>query len=401
MSDELIQWLDRSLTSGRICVAKRLAGNDTLATGSHQAGPYLPKNVVFLVCPEIDDKGSLNPKSPVVAHIDSHGQDARPTLTYYNNRFAGPVPGTRNETRLTGFGGQSSALLDPENTGAAAVFSFEIGAKPNGVQCRIWVSKSLAEEEIIEQVFGTLEPGRTATWPEDWTGAELSPCWLSPSSMPAHWLTRFPSAAEIVAKSVELRAAKRLPCDQRLMHRRECEYEIFRSVEHALEMPTISQGFATMEQFLEKAQTLLQRRKSRSGRSLELQTRAIFLEENLREDADFTHQPVSEGDKRPDFLFPSQAAYQDPSFPAERLTMLAVKTTCRDRWRQVTSEADRIGTKHLLTLQEGVSIAQFQEMKAAKVQLVVPAPLVTKYPKEVRPELVTLSQFIGQLKQPL
>lgn len=399
MSDELIQWLDRYLVNGRICVAKRLAGNDTLATGSHQAGPYLPKNVVFRVCPKLDDKASLNPKSSVVARIDSHGQDASPTITYYNNRFAGPVPGTRNETRLTGFGGHKSALLDPENTGAAAVFSFGIEPESSGVQCRIWVSRSLAEDELIEQVFGTLEPGRTATWPEDWSDTEVSPCWLTPSSMPAHWLTRFPSAAEIVAKSVELRAAKRLPCDQRLMQRRDCEFEIFRSVEHALEMPTISQGFATMEQFLEKAQTLLQRRKSRSGRSLELQTRAIFLEENLRENTDFTHQPVSEGDKRPDFLFPSQEAYQNPSFPAERLRMLAVKTTCRDRWRQVTSEADRIETKHLLTLQEGVSITQFQEMKAAKVQLVVPAPLVIKYPKEVRPELITLSQFIGEIRQ--
>ena len=32
--------------------------------------------------------------------------------------------------------------------------------------------------------------------------------------------------------------------------------------------------------------------------------------------------------------------------------MLAVKTTCKDPWRQILTEADHIGTKHLLTQQE-------------------------------------------------
>jgi hypothetical protein len=63
--------------------------------------------------------------------------------------------------------------------------------------------------------------------------------------------------------------------------------------------------------------------------------------------------------------------------------MLAVKTTCRDRWRQILNEADRIGTKHLLTLQEGVSENQYQEMAQAHVRLFVPEPLMIRYPKKV------------------
>ena len=48
--------------------------------------------------------------------------------------------------------------------------------------------------------------------------------------------------------------------------------------------------------------------------------------------------------------------------------MLAAKTTCKDRWRQIINEADRIKLKHLITLQEGVSEAQFREMQEAGVQ---------------------------------
>jgi hypothetical protein len=78
--------------------------------------------------------------------------------------------------------------------------------------------------------------------------------------------------------------------------------------------------------------------------------------------------------------------------------MLAVKTTCRDRWRQILSEADRIPEKHLLTLQEGVSEAQFREMTGAGVQLVVPAGLTDKFPKTIQPHLQTLESFIRDVR---
>ena len=85
-------------------------------------------------------------------------------------------------------------------------------------------------------------------------------------------------------------------------------------------------------------------------------------------------------------------------FPAHKLRMLAAKTTCKDRWRQVINEAERIETKHLLTLQEGISVGQFKEMTEAKVQLVVPLPLVQAYPKSVQPHLQTLAGFIAELQ---
>jgi len=197
---------------------------------------------------------------------------------------------------------------------------------------------------------------------------------------------------------VTSRKLDRLSADERLLRRRECEFQIYQSVEEAIELPHIKVGFTTIDDFMRRAQTILQRRKARSGRSLELHTREILIEERLEENRQFSHQPESDPGKKPDFLFPSQEAYKDPSFPVERLRMLAVKTTCRDRWRQVIQEAERIPRKHLLTLQEGVSEAQFKEMQAAQVQLVVPKGLVKAFPKSVQPQLQTLSQFISEVR---
>ncbi|WP_267493040.1 type II restriction endonuclease, partial [Klebsiella pneumoniae] len=52
---------------------------------------------------------------------------------------------------------------------------------------------------------------------------------------------------------------------------------------------------------------------------------------------------------------------------------------------------------HLFTLQEGVSLAQYREMRESGVRLVVPSSLHKKYPEAVRAELMTLGAFIAEL----
>ena len=58
----------------------------------------------------------------------------------------------------------------------------------------------------------------------------------------------------------------------------------------------------------------------------------------------------------------------------------------------------RIPVTHLLTLQEGVSEAQFREMTQANVQLVVPEPLIAKFPSSIRADIQTLESFPGDLR---
>lgn len=325
------------------------------------------------------------------------------TATWYNNKHTKP-DGTRDETRITGWGGGASALLDADSTGALAVFVFSAVADANDTTTlHVWVCEGY-QDEVIEDLVGPVEPKQSVIWRPGEAGdlfprrLSASSCVLRPSDMPADWLVRFPSAADIVHKTVALRPLQSQTPDDRLIRRRKCEFEIFQSVEEALEGPKVKDGFASLPSFLSLAQTILQRRKSRSGRSLELHAREIFLEEGLVENRQFSHGAKSEGDKKPDFLFPSAAAYADNAFPAERLRMLAAKTTARDRWRQVLNEADRIPAKHLLTLQEGVSENQFAEMQAARLQLVVPTDLVSAYPKAIRPHLMTLERFICDVR---
>jgi hypothetical protein len=254
---DLIGWMDENTGKDIVWYVKRLSANDTLACGSHQAGPYIPKAFLFHVFPLLNHPEEENPYIWFDLYIDSHSQEKiTAKAVWYNNSLRG---GSRNEARLTNLGGQKSALLDSESTGSLAVFAFH-------------------KDTSVGTIF------------------------------------------------------------------------------------------------------------------------QIFIEENLRQDIDFQYQIESESGKKPDFLFPNGAAYKNENFSSDKLRMLAVKTTCKDRWRQILNEAARIPQKHLLTLQKGVSVNQFREMQEANVCLIVPEPLISYYPEAVRPHLQTLEDFIREVR---
>jgi hypothetical protein len=413
---DLASWIDQWARPGTVWFTKRLSGNDTLANGSHQAGPYIPKEFLFEVFPQINQPEKENPDDTFALYVDSHPDYKEIRVVWYNNRvrknpLTGKPFGTRNETRLTNFGGQESALLNPDSTGALAVFVFVIDQQDAAQECHVWVCDNELEEELVESHIGPVEPRQFVVWRPGFSTMSLataylttiSPagpasCRLPPGDIPPAWLTKFPTGEEIVQKTRELRPDSTLAVDDRLLRRRACEFEVFKSVEEAFYTPKVASGFPSLEAFLSLAQTILQSRKSRSGKSLEFHARDIFKEEALVPETNFSHGPLIEGTKRPDFLFPSAAMYNDGSFPKERLRMLAAKTTCKDRWRQVINEADRIDIKHLLTLQEGVSENQFREMVDAKVKLVVPSKLHDHYPDSVKPHLITLESFIAEVR---
>ena len=114
-------WLTEFARHDRVWYAKRLSGNDTLANGSHQAGPYIPKDFLSSRFPSLNRPELLNPDVWFEVFIDSHSVQQTVRAVWYNNSLRG---GTRNESRLTNFGGISSPLLDPENTGALVIFAF-------------------------------------------------------------------------------------------------------------------------------------------------------------------------------------------------------------------------------------------------------------------------------------
>jgi len=94
-------------------------------------------------------------------------------------------------------------------------------------------------------------------------------------------------------------------------------------------------------------------------------------------------------------VFPGGGEYHDPTFPTAKLTMLASKTTTKDRWRQIVKEADRISEKHLITLEPSLSEGQTQQMAESKVRLVVPQFLAGNYTSRQRSWIVPMEDFTG------
>jgi hypothetical protein len=177
------------------------------------------------------------------------------------------------------------------------------------------------------------------------------------------------------------------------------EEQLFRRIERKIVAERILGGFksadgADVDGFLSFSLSVQNRRKARAGQALENHLEAIFIAHKL------IHRRgvVTENRSKPDFLFPGPAQYHDPSFPTSRLTMLGAKSTAKDRWRQVLSEADRIADKHLLTLEPGISENQTREMQAKSLQLVVPGSLHSTYRAEQRIWLMQVADFLALVR---
>ncbi len=132
--------------------------------------------------------------------------------------------------------------------------------------------------------------------------------------IPAAWHGQFPIAQELVAESVRRVPDDGSGIDRLLIRRRDTEFDLFRQLEDAVALPRIREGFHSLDEFIQFAGSLTNRRKARSGRSLELQVVELLQRQGVH----FEHGAVIEGGKRPDFLFPSVRAYEDPSTPAEQ-----------------------------------------------------------------------------------
>lgn len=183
--------------------------------------------------------------------------------------------------------------------------------------------------------------------------------------------------------------------DEVLMAWLEREEILFRTLEKHIIGERLTQGFnGDVDGFISFSLSVQNRRKSRAGLALENHIEMIFQESKIQ----YTRTPVTENKSKPDFIFPGQSQYHDPKFSVKKLTMLGVKSTCKDRWRQVLSEADRIEHKHLLTLEAAISESQTTEMKSKNLQLILPKTLHQTYLASQQTWLMTVSEFIAYLR---
>jgi restriction endonuclease EcoRII-like protein len=408
-----------ALETGRV-VLKFISPNDAGVTKSHQAGFHLPKNQWGLFSPhppvKITDLDSDNPKS----HVQVFWQNNLVTdsvVTWYGKH-------TRSEYRLTCFGkgfpfrgekivgsllvlvAESHATFrayvldnDDDIEDVQTTLGCDIGADNSGLASEGTAGDKgrrfalVTTERHQENLFNSAQSvvkKRTAH-------SDVQACLSEQFSLYASGIDDYPKTNEMSRVTQEAVAhcvsdLMQKMYDERLRILVDAEFELFQIIEQRLDSGVLKEQFEVVGDWLKAAMKLMQRRKSRGGRSLEHQV------EFLLEQAGITFDSQASGiDGKPDIIIPGEMQYHDESCPVERICMLGVKRTCKDRWRQILTEAPRLSKRHLLTLQPSISGNQLHDMAAAGVTLVVPKDLHKKgYPESSRNgiELLSVEQFI-------
>lgn len=364
-----------------------ITANDTGKNGSHQSGFYIPKCAAPLLFEEPGIKGINKDKAVEIKWQNDFITQSR--FIYYGQ-------GTRNEYRITRLG-KGFPFFEEDNVGDLLIL-----AKHNADFYYGFILQSDDDIDTFLAYFN-LSPDATNQLINlsHTTSAETSLMYGIQQAI-SHYddfprtedMARF--AREIYNQAYHIsNQAVCLNPDLHLMKWIETEFSLFRGFEEKIYSQVYSRPFANCQDLISFSNVILNRRKSRAGKSLEHHLANIFTVAKLR----FEEQVVTEDNKRPDFIFPGGEAYRDLMFPADNLVFLGAKTTCKDRWRQVLNEANRIETKYLFTCQQGISKNQLREMRHEKVRLVVPANYRNSFDKEYRDEIETLASFISIVKE--
>lgn len=358
---------------------KYISANDTGSTGAHQAGFYMPKDIWPLFFKKPGQKGE---------NKDSWVKIRWSNRIETDSRFIWYGKGTRSEYRLTnGF-----TFLEDENVGDILIL---IKKEEDFFNAYL-----LNTEDEIDAFLGAFNLSPNDAYklqiPSKKYESDLSDLFIE-------WIASlkvdFPESKIISAKAREFanRAMNRSNAnyDNVLLSWIDTEYSLFKYIENDRYKEYIIKPFDSVESLVMTANSILNRRKSRAGHSLENHLSYIFNENMIP----YSAQAVTEQNKKPDFIFPDIELYRKITFPGNEMTFLAVKTTCKDRWRQILNEADKIEVKYLFTLQQGISSKQLDEMDKYNVRLVVPEKYKKDYPKDFIPKIMNLHGYIDYLKQ--
>ncbi|MBQ8456229.1 MAG: restriction endonuclease [Prevotella sp.] len=384
---ELLDLSIETVKRAKTSFCRFITGNDAGTTGSHQAGFYIPKNAAPLLFGTECKRGENKEKWVTIKWQNDIETTSR--FIYYGQK-------TRNEYRITRFG-KNFEFLQDKYVGSLIIIA--------EIDVDYYKAFVLESEDDIESFLSYFNLSTEQTNQIiDLTQARDEGDMLRLAIMERiKDLQEFPMTYEMgkMAQDIYNRLNNVTPeqirktPDKILMSWYSAEWELFRSLEEKVYKPVYTQPFADCQSLIDFSNKILNRRKSRAGKSLEHHLSAIFNAEDLV----FEEQAVTEENKKPDFLFPNSECYHNFEFPAEDLTVLGAKTTCKDRWRQVTTEADRVDEKYLFTLQPGISRNQLKEMASEKVLLVVPEDHIQTFPKEYQGSLNTLSGFINLVRQ--
>ena len=384
--DEILSLAIQSVTQSKGAFCRFLSANDTHATGGHQYGFLLPIAAYPIIFNQDKVKGENKDKTVKIRWQNDLETESR--LTYYGK--------AKNELRITRFGNDFPFFAE-EHVGDLLIIAKQTDDDYEGY--------ILSTEDDIDTFMSHFN--LSADRPNQIIDVVNKQCESNTLQTAIDEaikdLIDFPQTAEMGKMAQELfnklhKINDEKVCespDKILLNWYDTELSMFRSLEEKVYNPIYTKPFPDCQSLIEFSNKILNRRKSRAGKSLEHHLSAIFTAQKLI----FEEQVVTENNKKPDFLFPNGVCYHNFEFPAEDLTILGAKTTCKDRWRQVINEADRVDERYLFTLQQGISKNQLKEMADENVKLVVPESHVDSYPEEYRESLNTLSGFIVIVKE--
>lgn|SRR5690554_1910951 len=377
----------QSCTDSSIAFSKFITANDTGATGGHQSGFHIHKHSWELFFDTPGEKGINKDVFIKIKWQNDFETDSR--FIYYGT-------GTRNEYRLTRFG-KGFPFLAEDNIGDLLV----IAKKAD----RYYEAFVLSADEDIEEFFNAFGISSTETngiLPKSTKLTAEERLQLLFQKFIEKLIVDFPPTIELAtgarniffeAFSLKRDIVLNRP-DNELLNWIATEFDLFKAIENSRYGEIIRNPFPSVDDLIKTANTILNRRKSRAGKSLEHHLSEVFNIWNLS----YTSQAITEQNKKPDFIFPNIETYFAEPVGSSKLVFLGAKTTCKDRWRQIVGEADRIPRKHLFTLQQGISGNQLKEMKSAGVTLVVPKPYLTSFPRDYREDIWTLDKFVKHVK---
>lgn len=381
----LLEQVIKRIEASSVVFAKSLAPNDTDSTGGHQCGIYVPKSSVPLIFDSAFEPGENHERFARI--IWNEGRITESRFVYYG-------VGTRDEYRITRFG-RGFDLLKPEHTGDVVVICKESE--------ETYYAFVLSDDDDIQGLLEALSIPMTSLGGLIKGGVQENQDDLREKVYEDYYIDfgeDFPTTFIMAASSHEIdeffnSGDIEVSADDLLLRWIATEYELFRYVEDRYYQFVTERPADTLEQFVKTGLEITNRRKARAGKSLEHHLSTIFD----RYELEYAAQAVTELNKKPDFIFPSEDAYCDPMFPVEKLVFLGSKTTCKDRWRQVLNEADRIKVKYLFTLQQGVSPNQLDEMHEEGLTLVVPKPYHRYYPETPYESVISLEEFIARVRR--
>ncbi len=386
---EIYDLVCRAVYEAHTAFVHFITPNDTGQTGSHQCGYYLSKEATSAIFDIIISKGANIEKTINIEWFGEHEGSLETLTTESHFHYYGV--GTRNESRITNFG-RDYPFLEESHIGDMLVlvrndkdyYSGFILSKDDDIENFSYLFNAALDKR--NQLVSITGPTPV----------------LNLESALVEFAAKFQEFPDtkIMSKEAEDCFNKANKVDKNMIRNNpdkylqdwyNTEYDLFKLIENQIYESTKRSGFDTCDELISYSSSLLNRRKSRAGKSLEHHLSSIFSQCGLK----FEEQVITENKKKPDFLFPDAKSYHNMVFPADDLVFLGSKTTCKDRWRQVLSEADRIHIKHLFTLQQGVSRNQLSEMKDSNLILVVPKDNITLFNKEFSGNIQTLSQFIA------